>query len=299
VAQADESLGALQQVNDQKVAALASALDRESRSLHRRVLLLNALSVAAAALAVAFAIRSASRQRLLERDHAAQLEVRAEELESFASRVAHDLLSPLSASGLSLDKLAAHADPEVAATAQRGKRGVARVRSTVDGLLEFARAGAAPAEGAHCDLAQVASEVVHGFAHEAAAARASLSLEPGEGLALEAAMAPGVALSVLSNLVQNALKYLGEAPVRRVEVRLARRDGRVLVEVSDTGPGVPAGQEEHIFQPYFRGRATPATGLGLGLATVKRLVNVHGGSIGVRSRPGHGATFWLELPAAG
>ncbi|HEY3449796.1 MAG TPA: HAMP domain-containing sensor histidine kinase [Myxococcales bacterium] len=294
---ADERLGGLQDVNDRKIAGLASDLERERRSLRNLILSLDALSVIFVALAVTLSVRSASRQRRMDWAHATHLEIRATEMEGFASRVAHDLLSPLTACGLAIDKLAGSADPEVAKAAQRGRRGLVRVRSTVDGLLEFARAGAAPAEGAHCDLAQVAAEVVHGFGPEAEAARASLTLDSAEAEA-HVAMAPGVALSVVSNMVQNAIKYLGEAPVRRVAVRVARRGARVAVEVSDTGPGVPADQEQQIFEPYFRGRAPVASGLGLGLATVKRLVEVHGGAVGVRSRPGEGATFWVDLPEA-
>jgi signal transduction histidine kinase len=67
-------------------------------------------------------------------------------------------------------------------------------------------------------------------------------------------MAPGVALSVLSNLVQNALKYLGEAPDRRVMCASPGATG-ASVEVSDPGRCVPAVQEEHISQPYFSGAA--------------------------------------------
>jgi signal transduction histidine kinase len=112
------------------------------------------------------------------------------------------------------------------------------------------------------------------------------------------ACAPGVLYSILTNLITNALKYLGDSPERRVTVRSAQRAGRVLVEVQDTGSGVPAGLVQQIFEPYTRvPSAHAAPGHGLGLATVKRLVAAHGGHVGVRPVDGRGSIFWFELPS--
>jgi signal transduction histidine kinase len=72
----------------------------------------------------------------------------------------------------------------------------------------------------------------------------------------------------------------------------------VHVEIEDTGPGVSPGLEDAIFEPYRRGPVATQPGLGLGLATVKRLVIAHGGRLGVRNAPSGGAVFWFELPRA-
>ena len=91
--------------------------------------------------------------------------------------------------------------------------------------------------------------------------------------------------------------------------RRARRGGRVSVrprrasvvfEVEDSGPGVPEDLGDRIFEPYVRGKETAAkkSGIGLGLATVKRLVLAHGGQVGVRRSSSGGALFWFELPRA-
>ena len=67
-------------------------------------------------------------------------------------------------------------------------------------------------------------------------------------------------------------------------------------------PGIPPGEQAHIFSPYVRGRAgrqARCTGLGLGLHIVQTLVRLHGGTVGVRSTPGEGACFWFRLPALG
>lgn len=102
---------------------------------------------------------------------------------------------------------------------------------------------------------------------------------------------------VLLNLLGNAVKFT--PPGGTVTVTLARREGALSVEVSDTGPGIPAERLERLFRPFSQADASTTRthgGTGLGLAIAKRLVELMGGAIGVRSEPGHGATFWFTLP---
>jgi len=68
-----------------------------------------------------------------------------------------------------------------------------------------------------------------------------------------------------------------------------------LSPVQDTGPGIPSEKKGALFEPYVRGESNQP-GIGLGLATVKRLTEAHGGRVGVESSPGAGSTFWFELP---
>jgi signal transduction histidine kinase len=105
---------------------------------------------------------------------------------------------------------------------------------------------------------------------------------------------------VLSNLVRNAIKYLGDASQRVVTLRVRPRRSSILIEVEDSGPGIPAELGDRIFDPYIRGRRASATrpGIGLGLATVKRLVTAHGGTLGQRRGALGGALFWFEVPDA-
>ena len=109
---------------------------------------------------------------------------------------------------------------------------------------------------------------------------------------------PGVLTSALSNLVRNAVKYMGDAPERRIEVRVFAQGAMTRFEVADTGPGIPANLLDSIFEPYVRANPAAAKGIGLGLATVKRVVVTHGGRVGVQSALGAGSLFWFELPAA-
>src|SRR5205823_12864180 len=124
------------------------------------------------------------------------------------------------------------------------------------------------------------------------------SLRVGEVADCAVACSPGVLLSLLGNLLRNGLKYLGNAEFREVALHVRQRRGRVVFEVEDTGPGIPASLGMRIFEPYIRGPHTGAPGIGLGLATVKRLVESHGGSLGVRTGARGGALFWFELDEA-
>jgi signal transduction histidine kinase len=90
---------------------------------------------------------------------------------------------------------------------------------------------------------------------------------------------------------------MGEAALRSVTVTVEARK-LVRFEVEDSGPGVSLAAQALIFEPYVRLPHSREPGVGLGLATVKRLVEAHGGSVGVRSSARGGALFWFELPRA-
>jgi signal transduction histidine kinase len=100
---------------------------------------------------------------------------------------------------------------------------------------------------------------------------------------------------VLVNLIDNAVKY--SPPGREVRVEAQAMNGRVVIEVRDGGPGIPAEHQSVIFEKFGRvqgGSAKPGTGLGLFIA--RSIAEAHGGSLGVRSNPDQGATFTLSLP---
>jgi nitrogen fixation/metabolism regulation signal transduction histidine kinase len=105
---------------------------------------------------------------------------------------------------------------------------------------------------------------------------------------------PDQILQVLHNLLRNAFEAVGRHGRARVS---ARRDGdELVVEVGDSGPGIPPEIRPHLFEPYF---TTKEAGTGLGLAISDRIVREHGGRIEVESEPGKGTTFSLRIPAAG
>lgn len=253
---------------------------------------------ALATIAAAVVIRRATRSRTaLVREHGRLLEERASELEQFAGRVAHDVLSPLHtvAAALEIARLTGDEEKRDRATA-RGQSALGRVKRLVDALLEFARAGARPSPDARADVSATLADLLPEL--ESSAAEAGVELALREGATGAVACDPGVLTSLFSNVARNAIKYIGDGPMRRVEIRTAPRGDFIRAEVQDTGPGLPADLEPRVFEPYLRGTHAAQGGIGLGLATVKKLVDGHGGRLGVQSAPGAGCTFWFELPRA-
>ena len=126
-----------------------------------------------------------------------------------------------------------------------------------------------------------------------------LRLEPGAGLArCDRARVE----QVLTNLLGNAIRYARRGGALEIATRALPPDahGRRFLEisVSDDGPGVAPADRARIFEPYVQADGGRAGGLGLGLAICRRLVEAHGGEIGVRERPGGGACFHFTLPCA-
>jgi signal transduction histidine kinase len=226
-------------------------------------------------------------------------ERRADELEQFAARMAHDVRTPLSAAGLSVglaEKFGGD-DPRFHRAIQRVRTGVTQTTRIIEALFEFARSGARPQTGARACVAEAAEDV--------ATVMQSRAEEVGAEIVVRAnsrALVPcsgGVLGIAIGNLVGNALTYVEGAAARRVTIEIADDGREVKTTVLDTGPGLPPGTAgASLFEPYVRGEQARGRGLGLGLATVKRIVSAHGGHVGVHSSPG-GCVFWFTLPVAG
>ncbi len=103
-------------------------------------------------------------------------------------------------------------------------------------------------------------------------------------------------VQVVTNLVQNAQQALVGRDNGRVSVRIAREQEKLVLSVSDNGPGIAPEMRGRLFEPYA---TTKAEGTGLGLAIVERIVAEHGGEISVADSPGGGATFVVKLPLSG
>jgi signal transduction histidine kinase len=101
---------------------------------------------------------------------------------------------------------------------------------------------------------------------------------------------------VLTNLVGNAIKFSEAGEVR---VHVAAADDSFMVSVADSGPGVADSDQRRIFEEFHQvdnSSTRKKGGTGLGLSIAKRIVELHGGRIGVHSSPGKGSTFWFTLP---
>jgi len=267
----------------------------------RSLRLVNALSLLWASLALVggavAAVLVRGHQRVVERLRRVE-QARASELEQFAGRVAHDILSPLAPVSPGLRVLSRKLDGDSAA--QRAitaiRRSLDRVSMIVDELLRFARSGAQPAPGERADIARVLESVRDELTPDAEQRGVTLRFEAAPQV--EVACGEGAMLVVIHNLVRNAIKYIGDGPRRLVVTRAVVAAQSVRLSVQDSGPGLPAGMEQAVFAAYVRAPGTSAPGIGLGLATVKRIVESRRGRVGVWSEPRKGATFWVDLPLA-
>jgi two-component system OmpR family sensor kinase len=229
---------------------------------------------------------------LLER-----LQAAFEQQRALTADAAHALRTPLTAVTLQA-QLARRAPegPERDAALQKLEAGVKRASQLVAQLLALARLDpdAARQPAAPLDLAQLAREVADELATLAEGARIALrsTLPPAApALGHEAPLRMAV-----TNLLDNALRYTPAGG----EVELAVREdaGGWRVEVSDTGPGLPAEERARVFDRFYRGRDSRAPGSGLGLAIVREVARLHGGVTFIGDGPGgRGLTVGFRLPA--
>ncbi len=257
------------------------------------------LSVALDILSILFAIVAAFTIFKVVRRYTELLERQAEELGLFASRMAHDILNPTAAAAMAFDVVATEApqDKELAEIMHQGRGQLRMIDQIVRGLLAFARSGAIPRDGETSDLDAVLQEVIQESARLAERHQVSVRLDAQSGLQVKCNR--GLLLSILSNLVHNAIYYMGETRTRNVVIRAMEENSSTIVfEVEDSGPGLPNLPDGAIFEPYVRGPANPRSGLGLGLATVRRIIEAHGGAIEAQSKQGHGTIFRFSLPGA-
>ena len=229
----------------------------------------------------------------------AELETRNAELERFTYTVSHDLRSPLvTVMGFLGAVEAAALKGETA----RLQQDMARIRSAADRmdrllkeLLELSRVGRTPREpetAAFADLVHEARSLVDGRLRER-----GVRLDVAEGL-------PAVRgdrqrlVEVLQNLLDNAAKFMGDQPEPRIEVGARRDHGQPVFFVRDNGRGIEPRYHEKVFGLFDRLDPTDE-GTGVGLALVKRIVEVHGGRVWVESEGlGRGSSFCFTLPGA-
>src|SRR3954468_6953397 len=277
---------------------MAARIETVHERADKLALQLDAVSAILAAIAAAMAVRAVRHMIRLQEENRQLMERKAAELEQFAGRVAHDVLSPLSSVSLALSLVQKTSGQAAQNAAARGMTSLSRVRNVVDALLDFARAGAQPEPGAVAAVREAFAGLEDEIRPAALAENVEFLVDPVPDCAV--ACAPGVLAVLLTNLVRNSLKYMGDSALRRVHLGVRARRNVVVFEIADSGPGVPEELGERIFEAYVRGKRTAAkrSGIGLGLATVKRrVIGQGGGGGGARAHLG-GALFWFELPRA-
>lgn len=214
--------------------------------------------------------------------------------QQFAADASHELRTPLTVIQTNLE-VARRKSRDIAHWEHVADDTLAEVRRMhllVDKLLELSRAGAAGLHHERRDLVALAGSAVERATMAAGKLGVQVELAPGPPVYAE--VDPDAISIVIDNLVRNAIDHSPkESPVT---IRVAPGP-QIIVE--DRGPGVPRELRSRIFEPFARGRATDrasGTGLGLGLAICKRIVDGHQGIITVDDRAGGGAQFTVTLP---
>jgi signal transduction histidine kinase len=285
-------------VNSDTREAEAMAKDvRDVRAVTlRTVIALDVGSALVAALAVVLAFRASRAHDALLHQHASVLSARVVELDTFAGRVAHDVLNPLGVIAGALSILRRSTDAAGHAYIDRSVRAVSRVQQLVDDLLAFARAGGRPDGSERSRIDVVIDNMKADLSGAAADKGIALAFDVEAPRAVECAA--GVLSSIVQNLVRNAIKYMGTRPVKRISVTARTTGTMARIEIRDTGPGIPPELTTRVFEPFVRGSSDGIAGSGLGLSTVQRLVQCHGGRVGLESAVGAGTLVWVELPLA-
>lgn len=225
---------------------------------------------------------------------------------NFVAGVSHELRTPLTVirtAAFNLrGKLAAGA-PQVERYGKLIQEESEKLTALVEQILRFAGARAGHAIRAREPVA--IETVIEDGLQSCGAADSKFTVEKQVEPGLPPVLVDQLAMKyVLQNLVENAMKYgTNGSNWIGIFARAAQEANGAAVEVrvADRGPGIPADEQEHIFDPFFRGRRAvedQVHGTGLGLNLVKNIVEAHGGTIRVESEPAKGAEFVLRIPAA-
>ncbi|HEX9011170.1 MAG TPA: PAS domain S-box protein [Holophagaceae bacterium] len=229
----------------------------------------------------------------------AELRAANGELEAFAYAVSHDLRAPLRAmSGFSLaleEDFGAALPEEARGYLAQIMAGSQRMADLIDGLLALSRTTRGDLKREPVDLAILAEEVRQQLERQEPDRQVRWQFQPG----LRASGDSRMLRIVMANLLGNAWKYTGGRPDPVIAVEAADLDGQPCFRVSDNGAGFDMAHAAKLFQPFQRlHRQDEFPGLGIGLATVQRIIHRHGGRISAKAEPGRGAVFCFSLPPA-
>ncbi|HEY8617637.1 ATP-binding protein [Phenylobacterium sp.] len=196
--------------------------------------------------------------------------------------IAHDLRTPLTRLRFRIETLP---DDEQKAKISAD---IDQMEAMVSAALTFVRDTTRPGERTPLEL----SSLLESLCDEMAETGATTEVEFGEKVVLEGD--PMALRRLFSNLLENAVKFGG-----RARARVFREGANAVVEIDDDGPGIPAAEQERVFEPFYRrepSRSRQTGGIGLGLAVVRSIARGHGGDVALANRAGGGLTARVSLP---
>jgi len=221
----------------------------------------------------------------------------------FVANVSHELKTPLGALALLAETLEDTSDPDARQRlVHRIGEQAARMTRLVDDIMDLSLVEAAGMEPAIVEMHKVLAAAVATVRDIAAASDVELDVVTGD----EEIYVDGderQLVSAVANLLSNAVTYTSVAtPPQRVVARVSARDNDAVIEVADSGVGIPAKYQHRIFERFYRvdaARSRETGGTGLGLAIVRHVALNHGGSVELESESGVGSTFRIVLPLGG
>jgi heavy metal sensor kinase len=232
----------------------------------------------------------------------ARLEKAVGEMRQFSAALAHELRTPLTAlrGEIEMSLLRAPSFDQHRTSLISQLEEIDRLKRLIDQLLTLARAeaGEIPLKQETVDLSALTSSVIDQLEPIAVSKAITLHGDVAASVVVERSDAEWLR-RLLLNLLDNALKFTPEGG--DVHVRLVEHDGFAALEVGDSGPGMAAMVAERVFEPFYRAdesRSVRSEGAGLGLSLVKWIVERHHVRIDVKSQPGRGSIFTVELPLA-
>jgi PAS domain S-box-containing protein len=225
-------------------------------------------------------------------------EAASRELEAFSYSVAHDLRAPLRGMNgfarVLLDKYREQFDEEGQDWLQEILLNAKKMGSLIDGLLSLAQWTRSELRPERVDLSAIVRDVVERLRASEPHRTVELQLEDK----LCADVDSRLARALLENLLGNAWKFTSKAPTARIEFGATEKDGFAAFFVRDNGAGFDMAYASKLFAPFQRLHTTDEfPGTGIGLATVQRIVQRHGGHIWAEGAVDGGATFWFAFPA--
>jgi light-regulated signal transduction histidine kinase (bacteriophytochrome) len=230
------------------------------------------------------------------RQRTAQLEAVNKELESFAYTVSHDLRAPLrTISGFSIilkEDYGSKLDTEAQDYLNRIQRGCLRMEQLIGAILRLSRLSRVELNYESVNLSEIASEILNQLRNENPDRRVETIITPGMTVWGDTVLLH----VVLENLLGNAWKFTSHMELARIEFGVQMDQGKPVFFIRDNGAGFDMSHAEKIFAPFQRlHREDEFPGIGIGLATVQRIINRHGGTIRAQSEVDKGATFFFRI----